>query len=196
MDCRYITSALDPQQLPEFTQPEIAFIGRSNTGKSSLINSVLGRRNLARHGRTPGQTQMINFFGVGLEDKLIIADLPGYGFSAIEKNRAQKWQPLIESYMRRPNIQEFLFLIDCRRDLNDDDWVLLYALGRNLPVYVVLTKSDKISKRDLQLRIRKTSDEISAKGIELKKVHPVSNLKQDGVLELRQDLLALIQPSI
>lgn len=195
MDCRYITSALDPEQLPVFEQPEIAFIGRSNTGKSTLINAVLGRRSLARHGRTPGQTQMINFFGVS--DKLIIADLPGYGFSAIEKNRAQKWEPLIESYMRRPNIQEFLFLIDCRRELREDDWLLLYTLGRNLPVYVVLTKSDKISKKDLQAKIRQLQTEIQAKGIELKKIHPVSSLKQDGIQELREDLLAFIpQPSI
>lgn len=195
MDSRYITSALDPEQLPVFEQPEIAFIGRSNTGKSTLINAVLGRKNLARHGRTPGQTQMINFFG--LADKLIIADLPGYGFSAIEKNRAEKWEPLIESYMRRPNIQEFLFLIDCRRDLKEDDWLLLFTLGRNLPVYVVLTKSDKISRKDLQTKVRDLQSEIQARGIELKKIHPVSSLKQEGIQQLRDDLLALIpQPSI
>ena len=188
MDCRYITSALKPEQLPDFDQPEVAFIGRSNAGKSSLINALLGRRTLARKGRTPGQTQMINFFSVN--DKMVVADLPGFGFSAIDKHVAEKWQPLVEGYVRRENIREFMFLIDCRRELTDVDDELMFLLGRQLPLYVLLTKTDKISRQALQTRAQKLNKELQAKGIEVRKIVGVSSMKQTGLEEVRADLFA------
>jgi GTP-binding protein len=191
MDCRYITSAMKAEQLPDFEQPEVAFIGRSNAGKSSLINTLLGRRTLARKGRTPGQTQMINFFTVA--DKLIVADLPGYGFSAVDKNVALKWQPLVEAYVRRANIREFMFLIDCRRELTDVDEELMFVLGRQLPLYVLLTKSDKISRQALNAQKQKIARELTDKGIEFRKIVGVSSLKQTGIEEVRADLLAYLE---
>ena len=190
MESRYITSALKPEQLPDFDLPEIAFIGRSNSGKSTLLNKILGRNKLARKGSTPGQTQMINFFGLG--ESLIFADLPGYGFSAINKNVAEQWEPLVEGYMRRPNICEFLFLMDIRRELGDQDWFLVDLLSRNLSVYVLLTKSDKLSRQAQQIRVRELTGQMQARGIDVKKMLPVSSLKQEGIKELRDDLFAHI----
>lgn len=188
MDCRYITSALKPEQLPDFHKPEVAFIGRSNAGKSSLINALLGRNTLARKGRTPGQTQMINFFSIN--DKMVVADLPGFGFSAIDKHVAEKWQPLVEAYVRRENIRDFMFLVDCRRELTDVDDELMFILGRQLPLYVLLTKTDKISRQALQLRKQKLAKELAEKGIEVRKIAGVSSMKQTGLEEIRADLFA------
>ena len=190
MESRYITSAMKPEQLPVYELPEVAFIGRSNSGKSTLLNKILGRTSLARKGSTPGQTQMVNFFGLG--EQLIFADLPGYGFSAIKKNVADQWEPLVEAYMQRPNICEFLFLIDIRREFNDQDWFLVDLLSRNLSVYVILTKSDKLSRQEQQKRIRFLTEEMKQRGVDVKKMLPVSSLKQDGIKELREDIFAHI----
>lgn len=190
MESRYITSAMKPEQLPVYELPEVAFIGRSNSGKSTLLNKILGRSSLARKGSTPGQTQMVNFFGLG--EQLIFADLPGYGFSAIKKNVAEQWEPLVEAYMQRQNICEFLFLIDIRREFNDQDWFLVDLLSRNLPVYVILTKSDKLSRQEQQKRIRALTEEMKGRGVDVKKMLPVSSLKQDGIKELREDIFAHI----
>lgn len=192
MNCKYLTSALKAEQLPQFVQPEVAFIGRSNAGKSSLINSVLNHNKLARHGRTPGQTQMINFFSI--DDRLVLADLPGYGFSAINKDVAAQWQPLVSAYIERPLIREFLFLMDCRREFTDEDWDLAFLLGRNLPLYIVLTKSDKLSRQAVQARIKKVREEVQKQGVEVKEIRAVSSLKKEGIAALRDDLFAHMLP--
>lgn len=186
MESKYLTSALKAEQLPHFELPEVAFIGRSNVGKSSLINGLTNQNKLARHSRTPGQTQMINFFS--LANRLVLADLPGYGFSAIEKHVARLWQPLIDAYIERPNIKEFVLLIDCRRELQDEDWELAFVLGRNLPLYILLTKSDKLSRQALHERMKKLEAEVRAKGVEVRKIAAVSSLKKSGIDELRADL--------
>ncbi len=192
MDARYITSAMKPEQLPVYEQPEIAFIGRSNCGKSTLLNGLMARKGLARESRTPGRTQMVNFFS--LNNRLIFADLPGYGFSVAQREVAEQWQPLMDAYFRRPNIKEFLFLMDSRRDADDEDLAFMYMLGRQLPITLVLTKADKMNNQEKQLKLRKMKALLEEKGIAFDTVIAVSSLKKIGVDELRTRVMRHLEP--
>ncbi len=187
MNSTYITSAAKPEQLPVYELPELAFIGRSNTGKSSLLNSLLGRRNLARHGRTPGQTQMINFFSVN--SKVILADLPGYGYNIARRDIAKHWEPLSEAYLRRPNITELIHLFDCRRKLEPIDEQLVFKLSRQLAVTVVMTKCDKLSRQELRKSKDKLGEHLGYLGVDVKTIIETSSLKMKGINELRSTVL-------
>ena len=142
---------------PEGNLPEIAFAGRSNVGKSSLLNRLVGRRSLARVSRTPGRTREINFFRVN--DQFILADLPGYGYARVSKTRKAEWRPLIEGYLRKtPQLAGVVQLLDMRHDPSDDDIEMLDLLSEiEMPTVVVLTKSDKLSKKAAAERIRAIS---------------------------------------
>ena len=175
---------MKPQQLPRYTLPEVAFVGRSNTGKSTLLNVLTGHKNLARTSRTPGRTQMVNFFDVN--GKVIFADLPGYGWSAAVREVASQWQALVDAYIQRDNIRDFLFLMDCRRKLTGEDLALMEMLGRNLPLIVVVTKTDKLSREKVKDAIREYEKAIAAQRIPLKQIIAVSALKKTGIPELRK----------
>jgi len=140
---------------PEGGLPEIAFAGRSNVGKSSLLNRLVGRRSLARVSRTPGRTREINFFRVN--DQFILADLPGYGYARVSKTRKAEWRPLIEGYLTKtPQLAGVVQLLDMRHEPSDDDIAMLDLLSElEMPTVVVLTKSDKLSKKAAAERIRK-----------------------------------------
>lgn len=183
MDAKYLTSALKADQLPPFDKPEIALIGRSNTGKSTLLNTLLGRKSLARHGRTPGQTQLVNFFSYG--NNLIFADLPGYGFSIAARRVASHWESLMQAYIKRPNIKEFLFLVDCRRTLDDDDLDLMYFLSQNLSITVIQTKIDKVNKTALQKSTQIVAKTLKENEIDFKAIVPISSLKKQGIKPLK-----------
>jgi GTP-binding protein len=131
---------------PENTLPEVALAGRSNVGKSSLINRLLGRRAVARVSRTPGRTREINFFRIN--DQFVLADLPGYGYARISKERRAVWGPLIEGYLRDSRaLRGVVLLMDIRRDPSDDDRAMLDFLGSlDVPGVVVLTKADKLTR--------------------------------------------------
>jgi GTP-binding protein len=201
MNSSYITSAAQAQQLPDLGGgPEIAFIGRSNCGKSSLLNALLGRTNLARESKTPGRTQMVNFFDVTKGDtRLILADLPGYGYSATGREVRQHWQALVEAYLARPTIVEFLFLVDVRRagDLDDQDLGLLGYLaskGRAVPVTVVLTKTDKATQKEIataQNTVRTYATKLRLPQVQ---IVAVSSLKKKGIDGLRDRLLGYMAP--
>jgi len=128
---------------PESTLPEIAFAGRSNVGKSSLLNALLRRRNAARVSKTPGRTREINFFRVN--DAFMLVDLPGYGYARVAKERKAEWKPLIEGYLQSsPNLRGLVLLLDSRREPSDDDRDMLAFLAeRATPVLVAITKMDK-----------------------------------------------------
>ena len=151
-DVSFLASARLPADLPRPAFPEIAFAGRSNAGKSSLINSLLNRRNLARVSRTPGCTRGINLFRANWSGVTAdLADLPGYGYAKRSKAEMRSWQPLVESFLRsRPDLRAVVVLVDIRRGIQDEERQLLDLLAAvKVPAILVATKLDKIpaSKR-------------------------------------------------
>jgi len=132
---------------PESELPEVAFAGRSNVGKSSLLNKLVRRKAFARVSRTPGRTREINFFRVN--SSFILADLPGYGYARVSKEKKADWKPLIEGYLRHTStLAGVVLLLDIRREPSDDDVAMLdYLAELELPTVVVLTKTDKLSSR-------------------------------------------------
>ena len=156
--CDFIIGCARLDQVPNTDLPEIAFAGRSNVGKSSLINTLVGQKALARTSNTPGRTQQINFFDLG--GRLMFADLPGYGYARAPKAEVQKWTLLVQSYLvGRANLRRILVLVDARHGLKDNDRSVMMVLDKAAqPYQVVLTKADKIKPRpltDLQGRIEK-----------------------------------------
>jgi GTP-binding protein len=133
---------------PESTLPEIAFAGRSNVGKSSLLNRLVGRKSLARVSRTPGRTREINFFNVN--DRFVLADLPGYGYARVSKEKKSEWRPLLEQYLAKtPQVAGVVQLLDIRREPSQDDVAMLDLLAElEMPTIVVLTKRDKLAKKE------------------------------------------------
>lgn len=155
----FITSAVKKEQYPPEDLPEIAFVGRSNVGKSSIINMLLGRKGLAKTSSTPGKTQLVNFFDI---DGLIrYVDLPGYGFAKVSKQQKEGWSKIIDTYlMNRPNLLEVVLLVDLRHSPTADD-VQMYEWIRHAGYggVVVATKSDKLT----QSQILKNLKEIRSK---------------------------------
>jgi GTP-binding protein len=141
----FIKSATNPSQYPEEGLPDIAFVGRSNVGKSSLINTMINRKNLARISNTPGRTQLINFFKVNNE--FFLVDLPGYGFAKVPETIKRKWGPMVETYLKeREGLRLVIVILDVRRDPSKEDVALISWLRYySIPHLFVLTKADKIS---------------------------------------------------
>jgi GTP-binding protein len=141
----FVKSAAWPDQYPPATMPEIAFVGRSNVGKSSLINTIVGRKNLAKTSNTPGRTQLINFFAIN--ETLSFVDLPGYGFAKVSQSVKKDWGVMIEAYLKeRQSLVMVIFILDIRRDPSDDDLSLRDWLENyRIPYLYVLTKADKLS---------------------------------------------------
>jgi GTP-binding protein len=137
---------------PESSLPEVAFAGRSNVGKSSLLNALVRRKSFARVSRTPGRTREINFFRIN--NSFVLVDLPGYGYARISKEKKAGWRPMIESYLRRTTqLRGIVLLLDIRRDPSEDDRAMLDFLAElGVPTIVALTKSDKVSKAAARVR--------------------------------------------
>ncbi len=174
---------------PPSELPEVAFAGRSNVGKSSLLNRLVRRKAFARVSRTPGRTREINFFRVN--DEFVLADLPGYGYARISKEKKSDWKPLIEGYLRRtPALAGVVQLLDIRRDPSDDDIAMLdYLAELEVPAVIVLTKTDKISRREADGR---TTGIMSALGLEREQTIPFSAATGEGREELAEAVAALI----
>ena len=175
---------------PETTLPEVAFAGRSNVGKSSLLNQLVRRKAFARVSRTPGRTREINFFEVN--GRFVLADLPGYGYARISKERRAEWRPLIEGYLRRsPSLRGVVLLIDVRRDPSEDDLQMLDFLSEiGTPTIIALTKIDKLSSHAGAVRVRELT---AALGLDEDQVIPFSAHTGRGRDELAAALVALVE---
>ena len=174
---------------PESELPEIAFAGRSNVGKSSLLNRLVQRRSFARVSRTPGRTREINFFRVN--DHFVLADLPGYGYAKISKEKKADWRPLIEGYLRSTaSLSGVVQLLDIRREASDDDVAMLdYLAELELPTVVVLTKIDKISRAAADERARGIMETLS---LPREQVIPFSSSTGEGRDELAAAVASLV----
>lgn len=153
----FVASGAAPKTWPEVDLPEIAVAGRSNVGKSSLLNSLLGRKALARVSKWPGRTQLINFFKVG--DWLCLVDLPGFGFARVPAKMKRSWEQMIRRYFEvREGLVGVLLLLDCRREPGEEEAHLWdWWRGMGLTVVPVLTKTDKLSKRGVAISRRKVA---------------------------------------
>jgi GTP-binding protein len=149
---RFLAGAADPTQLPQLPYPEIAFAGRSNVGKSSLLNRLVGQRRLARVSKTPGRTQQINFFLV--DERLTFVDLPGYGFARVPAKVQRNWKHLVETYLsKRRNLRAVVVIVDLRRGVEADDAQLLdFLQAHGIGAILVVTKSDKLGYSERQRR--------------------------------------------
>ncbi len=158
LTAEFIKSAAQPKQFLSPEVPEIAFAGRSNVGKSSLLNVLVNRKGIAKTSKTPGKTRLVNFFDVRLESHHIrLVDLPGYGYAKVKGEMRKEWSSLIEQYIaNRPNLRLVCSLVDCRHNASPLDAQLLEWLRHcQVPHLIVLTKSDKLSRSALE-RNRKT----------------------------------------
>jgi len=167
MNVEFLTSAFRESQYPPPDRPEIAFAGRSNVGKSSLINVIINRKNLARTSSTPGRTQSINYFSVG--KSLYFVDLPGYGFARVPVKVKKSWQKMVEKYLRkRSNLKAVVVILDIRREPTSGDIDLLNWLKHyDIHSILVLTKADKLSRQ----KVRKQAGLI---GRQFKEICPTS----------------------
>ncbi len=152
---RFVTSAAQPSGFPPPSLPEIAVVGRSNVGKSSLINALVGQPSLARTSRTPGRTRLINWFEI--DGRFHLVDLPGYGYAEVSQAMRDSWRPLIEGYLaERQSLAGVLLLIDIRRGAQEEELDFAPWLAeREMPVVVALTKADKLPKNKRMLEVRR-----------------------------------------
>ena len=174
---------------PESTLPEIAFAGRSNVGKSSLLNTLLRRKSAARVSRTPGRTREINFFRVN--DAFILVDLPGYGYARVAKSRRAEWRPLIEGYLREsPTLKGLVLLLDSRREPSEDDRAMLdFLADRETPVLVAITKMDKFGNDAGRARVKAIAESLD---LDVDQVVPVSARTGLGRDELAGAIMELL----
>ncbi len=174
---------------PTHPFPEIAFAGRSNVGKSSLLNALVRRKAFARVSRTPGRTREINFFAVN--KTFVLADLPGYGYARISKERKEEWRPLIEGFLRgSAQLRGIVQLLDIRHDPTDDDRAMLDMLADiGLPTVVVVTKIDKLKRSQVEARVKEVAGELS---LDQEQVIPFSAVTGQGRDELAEALVSLL----
>ncbi len=190
-ECTFVMGVARIDDLPADDLPEIAFAGRSNVGKSSLINALTGRKTLARTSNTPGRTQQLNFFNLG--GRLTIVDLPGYGYAKAPKGEVDRWNRLIRKYLKgRVGLRRLCVLIDARHGLKMSDRQVMDLLAEAAVAYqIVLTKTDKVKAADLVKRRAEIAAEIAKRAAASPVIMETSAVKGRGIPELRAALTEL-----
>lgn len=190
-ECTFVMGVARIDDLPADELPEIAFAGRSNVGKSSLINALTGRKTLARTSNTPGRTQQLNFFNLG--GRLTVVDLPGYGYAKAPKGEVDRWNRLIRKYLKgRVGLRRLCVLIDARHGLKVSDRQVMDMLDEAAVVYqIVLTKTDKVKAADRAMRREEITAEIRKRAAANPEIMATSAVKGVGIPELRAALTEL-----
>jgi len=188
-EARFLKSANAVSQFVPDEGVEVAVAGRSNAGKSSAINVIVNRRQFARTSRTPGRTQLVNFFSLGGERRLV--DLPGYGFAKVTAATRRHWGELLEQYFEtRRSLKGLIIVVDIRRRLTDFDWQMLaFADSVDLPVHVLLTKADKLKRGQQATALLEVKKELDGRA----SVQTFSALKRDGERDARDVLEAFLK---
>ena len=192
--CDFVWGAATAGDLPEATLPEVAFAGRSNVGKSSLVNALTGRKTLARTSNTPGRTQQLNFFELG--GRLRLVDMPGYGYAQESKEKVEAWTDMVRRFLRgRVTLRRALVLVDSRHGLKPNDLEIMTMLDQSaVPYLIVLTKADKVKPPALAEVERKTTAALKKHPAAFPEVHTTSSETGTGIPELRASLAALAEP--
>jgi GTP-binding protein len=187
----FIMGVAKLEQLPLMAMPEIAFAGRSNAGKSSLINAITGRKDMARASNTPGRTRELNFFDIG--GKLALVDLPGYGYAKAAKSDVKRWQALLRAYLRgRPGLTRAFVLIDARHGVKAADEGMLDLLDETAVSHqLVLTKIDKIKAAEVSTVIAATIEAAKKHSAAHPLVHATSSITGEGIAELRAEIAGI-----
>ena len=191
--CEFFFAAARSDGLPPVGAPEIAFAGRSNVGKSSLINALTGRSALARVSHTPGRTQQLNFFHLG--DKLDLVDMPGYGYAAVAKAKSAAWGVLARDYLRgRPSLMRVFVLVDGRHGIKDSDEATMTALDAAAVSYaVVLTKRDEVKVAERNARVEATLEALRKRPAAYPETLFTSARTGEGVADLRAHIAELLR---
>ena len=200
--CEFRLGVVNVDALPPADRPEVAFAGRSNVGKSSLLNAITNQKALARTSNTPGRTQELNFFMLapgleahGLEGAAWLVDLPGYGYARESKTKIAAWNRLLEQYLRgRPNLRRVFVLVDSRHGLKANDLAMMDDFDRTAVSYqVVLTKSDKINHTALAAIIEKTHNTLSKRVAAHPEIIATSSEKALGIDDMRGAIAGLVE---
>lgn len=192
-ECAFLRGVADLAQLPPPSHPELAFIGRSNVGKSSLINALTGQKGLARASVTPGRTQQLNFFL--LAHRVLLADLPGYGYAKAPKKMVDEWNRLVQAYLAgRPNLRRAVLLIDARRGVMPIDHDMMAMLDAAAVSYqLVLTKADKLKAPAARAALEAAVDAAKTHAAAYPELLLTSAEKNEGIKELREALAKAVE---
>ena len=189
----FVMGVAKPEQLPAIKGTEIAFAGRSNAGKSSLINTLTGHKELARASNTPGRTRELNFFSIGA-GKLTLVDMPGYGYAKAPKADVKQWQGLLKAYLRgRPGLTRVFVMIDSRHGVTATDLEMFKLLDESAVTFqLVLTKADKIAARDEASLLDNTRAIARKRPAAFPEVHLTSSVDGKGFPQLRAEIAGLV----